>query len=227
MCNLGVLFYNITTGTYRGVDINAYAEETTNTTEPIYAQRGKIYDVNGEVIATNTVTYDLVAILDPEAPNHVTDPEEVAEVLSKTCKNTTEEQIMRFLSKENLYQTELGAGCKNLTLIEMEYLQEHPVDGIEVVEKPNRYYPDPYFASPIIGYAKPNEEGQIQGEIGLEAQLDSELSGTDGSITYPVDQYGNKVPGAEVIIPAEDGNDVYLTIDARIQTVLESAVEDV
>ena len=85
-----------------------------------------------------------------------------------------------------------------------------------------------------MGYAKnvPQEEnGEIQevitGELGVEKGYNDILSGKNGSLTYQKDLSGYQIPDTpEIRIDAEDGYDIYLTIDSSIQRFLETAVAE-
>ena len=60
-----VLFTMVTHKHYRsGVDVKEYKEPDTYSSNVLKANRGTIYDRNGEVIAKDEDTYTLVAILD-------------------------------------------------------------------------------------------------------------------------------------------------------------------
>ncbi len=64
--------------------------------------------------------------------------------------------------------------------------------------------------------------------MGIESALNNELTGKNGTLKYESDLWGYLLPdGEENIKPAQNGNDVYLTIDKKIQTFLEDAMNKV
>ena len=66
------------------------------------------------------------------------------------------------------------------------------------------------------------------GKLGLEKSLNDVLTGTNGSFKFESDLWGYLLPnGKEQIKAAEDGKDVYLTIDRKIQILLEDAMNKV
>ncbi len=66
------------------------------------------------------------------------------------------------------------------------------------------------------------------GKMGIEAQFNKQLTGKNGKINYDSDLWGYLLPdGKEKIIPAKNGSDVYLTLDTKIQTFLEDAMNKV
>lgn len=200
--------------------------------EPI---RGSIYDINGNILAQEVSSYTVIAYLDPkrsEGSNktlHVIDKEETAKKLSPLI-NMSEEEILRLLSKK-LYQVELGPGGRNLSQIQMEAIKELNLSGIDFIKSSKRYYPNGDFASYMIGYTvnKTLDDGTkyTVGEMGIEEAFNNELTGTKGYITYEKDRYGYKIAnGREYIEEANDGDDIYLTIDNNIQLFVENTVKE-
>ena len=81
------------------------------------------------------------------------------------------------------------------------------------------------FASYIIGYAKNNDNGEIIGELGIESYFNEQLSGENGYKRYQSDAYGYQLPNVPSIeVPAQAGDDIYLTLDSNIQLILENAM---
>ena len=112
-----VLFTMVTHKHYRsGVDVKEYKEPDTYSSNVLKANRGTIYDRNGEVIAKDEDTYTLVAILDENrkginnTPAYVKDIDDTAYKLSKVLdlKETEISKILRDAREDGLYQTELG-----------------------------------------------------------------------------------------------------------------------
>lgn len=222
-----------------GINLQVFASSRTTKNEILKAKRGTIYDKNGDVLAQNVSSYTLIAYLsdsrttDITKPQHVVDKEYTAKMLA-TVLDISEEQILKYLSKENIYQTEFGSKGRGLTELTKDAILALGLPGIDFIETQKRYYPYGDFASYTLGYAKTvvkeNEDGTseeaIIGEMGIEKQFDEELSGEDGFTFYQKDRKGYKIPGTnEVTVDAQDGNDVYLTIDSNIQLLLERALE--
>ncbi|MCQ2416785.1 MAG: PASTA domain-containing protein [Oscillospiraceae bacterium] len=86
-----------------------------------------------------------------------------------------------------------------------------------------RYYPQNELAASVIGFN--NAEGH--GIYGVEAYYDSYLSGIDGKVITARDANGNDMPYRySKTYAAQDGDDVYMTIDMTLQTYLEDAITD-
>ena len=98
--------------------------------------------------------------------------------------------------------------------------------GIDFIASTKRFYNMQSFAPYIIGYARQNEEGKIAGEgMGIETYFNDELTGKDGISIYQKDAYGYQMPNTEATLNLpEAGNNIYLTIDNKIQLFAENAI---
>lgn len=237
----GRVSYLALSDTVDGIDIQAFASNRNSTYKVLKADRGTIYDVNGNVLAQTVSSYTLIAYLeesrttDITKPQHVIDIEYTATELAKVI-NLDYETIYKYLSKQNVYQTEFGPAGKGLTELQKDEIESLNLPGIDFLETQKRYYPYGDFLSYTIGYAKEktytNEDGEVVtklvGEMGIEKEYDEILSGTDGYSFYQRDRNGYKIVGTkEVTVAAVDGNDVYLSIDANVQLFLEQALDTV
>ncbi|MEX1307653.1 MAG: penicillin-binding transpeptidase domain-containing protein, partial [Eubacteriales bacterium] len=95
--------------------------------------------------------------------------------------------------------------------------------GVGYYTETKRYYPNGAFLTQVLGITSTDGEGLE----GIEGRYDLELSGEDGRLVGETDRLGNTIPyGDSMYIPAENGNNIVLTIDEVIQMFLESALED-
>ncbi len=214
-----------------GTDIAELARNRSIATKTLPATRGNIYDLNNDVLAENVNSYTLVAILsesrttDERYPKHVVDKELTATELSKILK-VEKDYVLNLLKKE-AYQTEFGPAGKGLTENIKREIEQLSLPGIEFIKTSKRNYPNGDFASYVIGYAKLQNDGDLMGELGIEAYCDRYLKGKDGSITYQKDAYGYQMADKEAYVtPAKDGYDVYLTLDSHVQLLLNTAVQE-
>lgn len=218
-----------------GTNLKELASKRTTKTEIIPAKRGNIYSSTGDVLAQNVSSYKLIAYLDEKRttkksnPQHVVDKEKTAEKLAPILE-IDKKELLKYLSKENVYQTEFGAKGKGLNELKKKKIEELELPGLDFIESYKRYYPKGDFASYTIGYAKtkPSEvEEQIIGEMGIEKYYDKILKGEDGFITYQKDLKGYKIADTNVIKnDASQGKDIYLTIDSNIQFFVEQALNN-
>ena len=227
------LSYIVLSSKVDGIDLQAKAASIATTEETLYANRGNIYDVNGEMLATTVNAYTVIAYLDEsrttdaENPRHVVDKEATAAALAPLLE-MSEERLLELLNKD-VYQVELGPGGRGITEVLKRAIEELELPGIDFIsDSKKRYYSNSTFASYIIGYAKENEEGKLVGELGIEGYYDDLLSGTNGYTQYLKYTSSNyKIPNTpEETVEAVDGSDIYLTIDFDIQYIAENAVKE-
>lgn len=226
---IGRLVYICLGNELDGVDLKNFADNRNTVTKTLRASRGTIYDANGDALAQNVNSYTLIAYLSAsrtenmEKPQHVVDKEMTADALAPII-NMDAKDILKRLNKD-AYQVEFGTSGK-LNEIQKEKIESLNLPGIDFVVSTSRYYKMSSFASYIVGYAKTNEEGQINGELGIEAYYNQDLSGKNGSTTYQQDAKGYKMANVpEYRTEAENGSDVYLTIDSSIQLIAENALK--
>lgn len=220
-----------------GVNLKELASKRTTTTEILSAKRGSVYTSNGDALAQNVSSYKLIAYLDSkrttnkDKPQHVVDKEKTAEALAPIL-DMTKEEVLGYLSKENVYQTEFGTKGRGLSELTKNKIEALNLPGIDFIESFKRYYPKGDFASYTVGYAKSttNEEtGEetISGEMGIEKYYDKILKGEDGYVQYQKDLQGYKIADTnEVRKEASQGKDIYLTIDSQIQFFVEQALNN-
>ncbi|WP_101843795.1 penicillin-binding protein [Halobacillus sp. Marseille-P3879] len=231
----GRFLYIQSTAEIEGVNLNEWAEKARTSSYSLDADRGNIYDKNGMLLAYDRPTYKLYAVVDPEysrseeEPEHVTNPEETASVLAPLL-NMEESEIEERITEaqeDGRFQVEFGSKGRSLSQDQKEEIEDQELSGINFEEESKRYYPNGTFASHIIGFAR-TEEGHLTGVTGVEKQMEEHLREEKGEISYERDKYGSKLLNPnEVLQEPEDGHDVHLSIDQKIQTFLEDAMATV
>lgn len=212
-----------------GINLKSFANKRNTKKETLYALRGNIYDVNGDVLAQTINSYTIIAYLDEsrskdsKVPLHVVNKEDTAEKLA-TVLDMSKEQILERLNKK-AYQVEFGSKGKGLTELQKEAIENLNLSGIDFITTHKRYYPNNNFLSYVIGYTSSDENGNMKGLMGIEKQYDEKMTGTNGFVKYQKDLNGYKFPNSNEIRKEKiDGNDVYLTIDSNVQMSLETAI---
>ncbi|MEH7463193.1 penicillin-binding transpeptidase domain-containing protein [Bacillus thuringiensis] len=220
---LARFLYIQATKTVHGVDLKPLAQQKHNKEGVLEANRGTIYDQNGYVLAQDANSYKMVAALKGQEP--VKDKEDAAEKISKVLE-VDKKEILQYLNKDAA-QVEFGSIGKNLTKEKKDQIENLKIDGISFVTEKARIYPNGDFASYILGFAKPNDQGIAEGKYGLEQSLDKYLRASNGSVKYTGDTKGIALEGGKQSVkPPKNGDNVYLTIDQRIQGFLEDAMEE-
>ena len=215
-----------------GIDMKKFASNRNTVNNVLVAKRGTIYDKDGNVLALNTNSYTMIAYLDSNRtkniadPKHVVDKEYTATKLSQVLDADYDYILKRLNSKSK--QVEFGTIGRNITELKKLAIEDLHLPGIEFVETTTRFYPNGSFASYVIGYAKSNDDGVIEGKLGIESNYNDILKGVDGYYKYQQDKNGYRIPDTpEERVEAVNGSDVYLTIDSSIQRFVESAVNDI
>ena len=234
LCYLCLVDYNVEDTT-----ITAFIKSRNTKEETIMPSRGTIYDINGNVLANDVISYTLIAYLSETRvdakgnKNYVEDIDDTSTKLADVLGVDVSEirDILVRGKENNKYQVEFGSIGKGLTELVKEEIDELGLQGIDFTRDVKRYYPNGDFASYLLGYTvmKDDEDGNkwITGEMGIEEYFNEQLKGSTGYVTYEKDKYGYKIAnGREYVEPADDGNDIYLTIDDNIQLFIENAVKN-
>lgn len=234
MAIIAKLSYVVMSEKVDGINLQEKSASITTTEKTLYANRGSIYDVYGDKLAESVNSYTVIAYLsesrttNPNKPKHVVDKETTAEKLAPLL-GMSKESILKLLKKK-AYQVELGPGGRGITEGLKSRIEELELPGIDFMyEGKKRYYSQSTFASFIIGFAQRNDEGVIDGKMGIEAYYDDCLSGTNGYTKYLKYTSSNyKIPNTpEETVEAEDGSDIYLTIDRSIQRLAENTISKI
>ena len=212
-----------------GINMNKFAANRNTVTKEKIAERGKIFDVNGDTLALNVTSYTLIAYLDEKrvgtdgTPKYVVDKEDTAKKLASVLE-ADGAYILERLNKKQ-YQVQFGNYGRNITELKKKEIESLGLSGIDFEKTVNRYYPSGNFASYTIGYAKTGDDGIIKGMLGVESNFNDKLTGINGYDRYEQDKFGYKIPNTpEENVDAIDGDDIYLTIDSSIQRFVESAI---
>ncbi len=212
-----------------GKDLMEFAKSRNTVNQVLRAERGKILDFRGEVLAESVKSYTVIAYLserrteNPNKPRHIIDKEKTAIELSKIL-NMDKDVLLEKLNREK-YQVEIKRNITEVTKIKIDELE---LPGIGYTESIKRYYKSGTFASYLVGYAKNTDDGEIIGELGIEGHFNKELKGIDGSNQYQKDGFGFKYPNApEIRKDPIKGADIYLTLDSTIQLMLETAMNNI
>lgn len=235
---VGWFFYLSVFQTYKGENMLAFAEEERwKAVSTLKAERGEIYDRFGQPIAINIPSYRIVAVLKlggERVEDKTLMPEEFAEAAKQlaTVIPMAEADILKRLEQnKDRGQIEFGVPGRDLTVDQKEEIEAFEIPGVTFVEEPKRYYPNKVFASSVVGYAqKIDQNGRIElvGELGIEKSLNDVLSESYGLYRFEKDLAGRQIVSSDeqLKIDPEDGADVQLTLDHRIQQLLDTKMEE-
>lgn len=192
------------------------AEDLWSRNLPIAADRGKITDRNGVVLADNITTTSLVLI-----PNQIKNKDEVSEKLSQIL-NVTKSEMDRHVKKNTSIERVHPEG-RQLSYEVADKIESLNYDGVYLVKESKRYYPFGNTLSHVLGYVGIDN----QGLSGIELQYDKYLTGEAGAIKYFSDAKGNKLKLSDVYVKPQNGMNIKLTIDYKIQSSIERELDNV
>ena len=217
-------------------DLAAAAQRRYTQSRIIPAQRGNIYDADGNVLARDTSKYTVYAVLDKKEkslkgkPLYVTNKKRTAKVLAHYL-NMPEKKIYKILTpKKSLYQVQFGTAGTNISVSTMEEIKAQHLPGINFTKTPARQYPEGNFARQLLGSTtvknnKKTGQSRLVGQIGLESFFNKELSGKDGYKKSQNDVYGYRLSDSpEGGRSVKNGDNVTLTLNNNVQHQLENLV---
>lgn len=239
------MIYVVAGGHVAGTSLKAKTEELYHGGEVVKAKRGTIYDRNGEVIAEDATSYSIYAILsesyvsgDEKLYAQEKNFDELASILHKYL-GIKEKSALRTLKSginsdgtSKYYQVEFGNKGKNISEETKQNIEDDmkkaKVKGLYFTEHTDRMYPNGNFASHFIGYAQPDKKESLVGMMGVEAAYDDVLKGKDGKVVYQKDENQRPIPGSVAEEKkAVDGENIYTTLDAGLQSYLETLLDKV
>ena len=188
-------------------------------TTPITANRGAIYDRNGNTLAMSATVWTVLF-----SPHDITD--EQAEVLAQGMSDILGVDpdfiIEKAKNKKNYYQIVKKKVDKETADKVIAFAAEHDINGVSLQEDSKRYYPYGSLASSALGFV--NDENQ--GAYGIESYYNNILSGTPGKVVAAKNAWGTDMPFSyQEMYEAQDGQSLVLTIDETIQHILDKHLE--
>ena len=199
------VFYLMVPGSGR---LSAAAKELHERERVIKAERGKIYDRNGEVLADNMPVCTISVI-----HNQITDAERVIEVLCEEL-DLSEAYVRKRVEKYSSIETIKTNVDKEIA----DAIRAYELDGVMVDEDYRRYYPYGTLASKVLGFTGSDN----QGILGLEVKYDFWLKGENGKILTMATAHGAEIPDmAETMVTPVSGNSIKTSLDVVIQSYAE------
>ena len=179
---------------------------------PIVAERGRITDRNGVVLADNTTAYTVFA-----RSNAVSDKTATSAVLAQTL-GLNSDAVYEKLTKKKASEVTIA---KRVDKASVEALAATSLDGVYYSRDNVRTYPKNAALCQVLGFTSIDGVGTT----GVEKYYDEYLSGKNGELLYETDLVGVEIEGSvATYLPAENGYNIELTIDYGIQEIVESAL---
>ncbi len=208
----------------KGPEYAKMAQRQWQSSLSLKAERGKILDRNGNVLAESYTTY--MVCVNPQAITEDADRERIANILS-TLLNVNYETIISKMTKINpkdgkyYQQVKIKDQVESNVIAQLVTFQENR--AISYYADVKRNYPEGNLFGQLLGFTNVDGDGQT----GVELSYNSILSGVDGKQMAETDRDGNEIPGGESsYIAPIGGASVQMTVDTGIQGFLQSALEE-
>lgn len=181
----------------------------------LYAKRGTIYDRNGTVLVSSI-----------ECKNVYVNPS----LIKKKQRRRAIDALVDVLGMDEDVVEDLVDREGTFVYVkrqvdeeDAELLAKKGIAGIEFEPAIKRVYPNGSLASQVLGVVNVDNEGIT----GLEKQYNEVLTGVNGSLMRERARDGSFIAGgAYEKVPAQDGMDIVLGIDANVQRVAEDAIAE-
>ena len=198
--------------------------------QELAADQHKVFDKlvpeRGEIFVRDTNGYYPVAVnrklnLVYAVPREVENPRETAKQIASILELDEKETEVKLDQPDGWY-----AVLKHQVEDEKVFqLKEKELKGIYFSPEDKRFYPGGTFASQVVGFVG-SDGNQIKGRYGIEAFWEKELAGQEGHLEQERDTGGRWISiGERNIVPAENGADLYLTLDHTVQYRAEMAIK--
>ncbi len=177
------------------------------------ASRGNFYDSTGDSLVVSYTTYDVYV-----RGREVTSATHTATVLSALL-NLDFASTLEKVSKKNVSEVLIKLQVDGEIA---EEIYNADLDGVYLTENVGRYYVYGNLLTQLLGFVSVDNVGQA----GLEAYLDEYLTGTDGYSYVQSDLQGKEIASSiRYYVAGTAGDDVTLTINSKIQIILEQILQ--
>jgi cell division protein FtsI (penicillin-binding protein 3) len=178
------------------------------------ASRGKILDRNGQVIATSLEAKSVIAYNDTVPDDLSADKVKKLASLLKMS-----EAELRKKLKEERKQIFLKRQVEPAIAQQIKQLE---IPGIGLNNEYRRFYPEGEAMAHVVGFTNVEDRGQE----GMELSREKQLAGHAGQRRVVVDRLGRVVEEMAILQLPQNGKDLNLSIDSKIQFLAYNAVKD-
>ena len=202
-----------------GTELSEKAGTQQSQSRTITAKRGTIYDSTGKYILAESSSVEAISV-NPTLI-YEKDKEKVARALSEIFE-LDYDKVLKKVSKRSSIETIVKKVDKEHADKLRVWMEENNIStGINIDEDSKRYYPYGSVTAQIIGFCGSDN----QGLDGIEAKYDTDLKGKNGKINRQTNAAGASL-GDENYVAAIDGNNLFLTIDFTIQSIVEKYLKE-
>ncbi len=177
-------------------------------TIPLAAERGTIFDRNGEELAVSVEVDSLFIV-----PSNIESPDQSAKMLADVLSMNRRTIRDKMRSEKSFLWVK-----RHLTPRESEQVRAMHLTGVGFIKEHRRYYPNSEIGAQVIGFTGLDP----QGLEGVELSYDSAILGQGGFLVVERDALGRGMSSADGRIEGSaQGGDLYLTLDKNLQYIVE------
>lgn len=197
-----------------GQKLKKIANRQHTTVLQLQAERGIIYDRNGEKLAISIMADSVCA-----DPSKIIDPEKTSRQIANML-GLAREDVLKKLSAPRSF-------CwlaRRISPEQSASVQNADIEGIFLVKEPKRFYPNGELAAHLLGFVGLDAHGLE----GLEKKFDDSLKGKPDKLAWARDAKGKKLllrVGKNETLQ-DDTENLVLTIDNRIQYLVETNLKE-
>lgn len=197
----------------RGDELAAQAEKQYFSQEKIQGKRGEIFDRKGRVLAQSVRSKSVYA-----NPVLMEDIRDASQKLSRALEMEAESIRSKLAREKSFVWIQRKISDRSAHAVEQK-----EIPGVFIIDEHTRVYPQKHMLGQVLGFTGVDNTGLE----GLEKSLDQRLSGAEMLMVMQRDASGNRF----TLVPQEpardvDGEDIYLTIDSRVQFTAEEALKE-
>lgn len=198
-----------------GHQLTDLAEDSWSRNIPFEGKRGEILDRDGIPLATNISAPSILVV-----PRQIKDPVQASEDLANVLVMDQKKAYQLITKSSSIVRLNPeGRKISNQLANEVRALD---IAGVYIAEDNKRHYPMGRYLSHILGFAGIDN----QGLTGIELYYDERLRGEQGHVSFFSDAKGRRMPNlADEYQAPIDGLDLKLTIDSKIQTIIERELD--
>lgn len=178
----------------------------------LQANRGRILDRNGEMLASSVPAPSLWAI-----PKDMDASRDELRALAKLLGMPSTDLQKRLASNQNFVWLR-----RKVDDAVAEKVAALKIKGVYELRESKRQYPEGEAAAHVVGFTNIEDEGQE----GIELAYQKQLAGRDGARHVIKDRLGRVVEAVGDMVPAEDGQAIRLSVDAKVQFYAYQRIRD-
>lgn len=177
------------------------------------ANRGKIFDRNGQVLATSVPVKAVWA--NPEETLQA--PPEQLSALAKLLDMNTLELVKKLDSDRNFVYLK-----RQVEPEVAEAVMKLKIDGVQTRKESKRHYPEADVMAHIVGFTNVEDVGQES----MELSQQKNLVGVPGSRYVIKDRIGHIVEDIGDVREPRDGKDLILSVDSKLQYIAYTQLKE-